>query len=77
VLPSMHYTDLSLVPNHEVCAHFVDRAPAQQDKPRLVSGPFALVTRSPWVRSPWVRSPYIIMCISGYEQLIVHTYKQV
>ncbi|KAH3803442.1 hypothetical protein DPMN_131703 [Dreissena polymorpha] len=25
----MHYTDLSLVPNHEVCAHFVDRAPAQ------------------------------------------------
>ncbi|KAH3786085.1 hypothetical protein DPMN_164186 [Dreissena polymorpha] len=30
VLPSMHYTDLSLVPNHEVCAHFIDRAPAQQ-----------------------------------------------
>ncbi|KAH3737767.1 hypothetical protein DPMN_044361, partial [Dreissena polymorpha] len=29
VLPSMHYTDLSLVPNHEVFAHFVDRAPAQ------------------------------------------------
>ncbi|KAH3861839.1 hypothetical protein DPMN_024790 [Dreissena polymorpha] len=30
VLPSMHNIDLSLVPNHEVCAHFVDRAPAQQ-----------------------------------------------